>query len=409
MSISLFQHTQGIVGFQHHRNEYLAGKLIAHIKQKDDKLQCPSCRSKNITATPMEKIKKIQVLPMGKLQCEMFVEMHRIRCHDCKDFRMEKLPFTSSSHARISRAVERSIIDMRREMSIKAVAEFLGLHWGTIKDVEKKYLGKKFKSISVKDVTAIGIDEVYLGKTLGKKGFITIVRDLNSGAVLCVVKGRSSESLNDFAKKLKRAKVKINFVAVDMGPAYTAWVKEHLPEAEIVYDHFHVIKLMNGKVNSVRRRTMNELEENEKKALKGKRWHFVRNSENLNEKETTELEACKAIYSDLATCHYLKESLRNIYALAEYEELAKPAFERWMALANESQIPEMLTMAKTIKKHLVGILAYWKSDGLTSASMEGFNNKVGWLTRQAYGYRDQEYLFLKIYNLPKMKLQSNLG
>ena len=65
-------------------------------------------------------------------------------------------------------------------------------------------------------------------------------------------------------------------------------------------------------------------------------------------------------------------------------------------------------MAKTIRQRLDGLLAYWKHAKLTSASQEGFNNKIGWLTRQAYGYRDEKYLHLKIYDLPNLSTRKHL-
>ena len=81
--------------------------------------------------------------------------------------------------------------------------------------------------------------------------------------------------------------------------------------------------------------------------------------------------------------------------------------DNWCEKAEHSGIKEMLTMAKTIRKHGPGILAFWKT-GITSASMEGFNNKIGWLNRQAYGYRDEEYLILKIFDLPNLKVTNEL-
>ena len=98
----------------------------------------------------------------------------------------------------------------------------------------------------------------------------------------------------------------------------------------------------------------------------------------------------------------------NIYKLANDEYLAKSAFKRWIELARASKITELRTMAKTLEKHLEGVLAFWMTKGVTSASMEGFNNKIGWLTRQAYGCRDEEYLILKIYDLPKLKTRREL-
>jgi transposase len=80
---------------------------------------------------------------------------------------MEKLQFTSSSTSRVTKSLERAVVELRREMSIKAVSQHLGLHWETVKNIEKKYLQRKFRNIKLKNVKAIGIDEVYMGKQSG--------------------------------------------------------------------------------------------------------------------------------------------------------------------------------------------------------------------------------------------------
>ena len=104
----------------------------------------------------------------------------------------------------------------------------------------------------------------------------------------------------------------------------------------------------------------------------------------------------------------MKESLRNIYRLAPDVYTAQFLFADWCAKADASAIPELLSMAKTIRTHIQGILAYWTCNQLTSAPMEGFNNKIRWLIRQAYGYRDDEYFVLKIFDLPNINTERQL-
>ena len=116
----------------------------------------------------------------------------------------------------------------------------------------------------------------------------------------------------------------------------------------------------------------------------------------------------KEIFEDLGTTTFMKECLRSIYHLAPTADMAKIAFEYWCKLADETKIACLKTMAKTIRNHLDGILAYWTESQLTSAGMEGFNNKVRWLIRQAYGYRDSEYFRLKIFDLPEVKICKEL-
>ena len=290
-------------------------------------------------------------------------------------------------------------------MSISAVAEFTGLHWDTVKTIEKRYLARKYAKVPFRDVRRLGIDEVYLGR---KFGFITVVRNLESGAVLFVGKGKGGDALKPLKGRLRRRAKQIEVVAIDMSNAYAAWLKQVLPETDIVYDHFHVIKLMNERMDGVRRSTMNKLEDEQQKALKGKRYLLLRNQESLNAKAKEELEKLPLEYKDLGTASLMKESLRNIYKIADSVSCARKAFTLWCEKAEISAVNCLKQMAKTIRRRIDGLLAFWKHDRLTNASQEGFNNKIGWLTRQAYGYRDEAFLHLKIYDLPNLSTRKEL-
>ena len=192
----------------------------------------------------------------------MRVSIRRIRCENCNSSYQEPVRFCSDSYDRYTKWAARFVLALRRDMSIKAVAEHTGLHWETVKNIEKKWLKKKYKHVRLNDVRYLGIDEVYLGKTLD---YITIVRDLISGAVLFVGKGKGGDALKKFRSRLKRKAKQIKAVSMDMSNAYVAWVKEVLPDADIIYDHFHLVKLMNDRMNNLRRSTMNKLEEAQKK------------------------------------------------------------------------------------------------------------------------------------------------
>ena len=110
----------------------------------------------------------------------------------------------------------------------------------------------------------------------------------------------------------------------------------------------------------------------------------------------------------LGTASLMKESLRNIYKMADTCQTARTAFTLWCEKAEVSGIHCLKQMAKTIRKRIEGLLAFWRHNRMTNASQEGFNNKIGWLTRQAYGYRDENFLFLKIYDLPNISTRKLL-
>jgi transposase len=374
-----------------------SGKTTATVRRRKDKFVCPVCVSPSITATRVYD-RLVQGVPFGKHRFFLRVKMHRIRSHKCGAYQMERLTFLPSTHARCTRALSRTIIELRSEMSISAIADYFRLHWITVKDIEKNHLEIKYKHIPLKDVEIIGIDEIHIGNMK----FFTIVRDLTSGAVLHLGKGKGADSLQAFSRRLKISGCQIDAVTVDFFSAYTAWIKEVLPDTMIIYDHFHLIKLINDKLNTIRRHTMAQLEEEQKKSLKNKRWLFLKNIETLDDNDTIELNQLRNVYKDLGDASMLKESLRNIYSLAPDIYTARTAFEKWCDLAIETGIKELKTMAKTIRNHLEGILAHWYLN-ISNASMEGFNNKIRWLVRQAYGYHDREYFRLKIFDLPKLK------
>jgi len=405
MSISHFYHTQGIRGFKLKRMERVNGVEIAHITSTADYVACPKCQSYNVSIVHTKKKRDIRGLSIGLKRMIFRVQIRRIRCHECGSDVQEPITFCPNPYARITRHLARFVLALRSAMSISDTARFTGLHWETVKNIEKDWLEKKYKRIRLSQVSIIGIDEVYLGKKLG---YITVVCDIESGAVLYIGKGKGGDALKKFRKRIKRKAAQIVAVVMDMSNAYSAWVSEVLPDADIIYDHFHVIKLMNDRMDNLRRTTMNKLADEQKKELKGKRYILLKNEENLSADAAADLKKLRFKFADLGTASLMKEYLRNIYKMADSYDLARTAFLLWCDKAEASCIRCLKQMARTIRKRLRGILAFWRHSGITNASQEGFNNKIGWLTRQAYGYRDEKYLILKIYDLPHLDIRKRL-
>ena len=406
MSTSLIYHTQGIVGFQHERLLFSEGKAVQRISRRE--FRCPLCHTGSVSTYPLRE-RLIQGLPYGTKPTYFRVTVHRIYCPKCKQSTVEKLPFLSHSEARQTQAFERSIIELRRDMSISAISRHYDIAWSSVKEIEKRHLQKKFAHIPLKKVKVIGIDEIAIGRIGGRRpAYWTIVRDLESGAVLCVDKGKDGDSLHGFLKRLRRSKAKIELVAMDMGKSFVAWVKENLPDTQIVFDHFHVIKMMNEKLDAVRRKTMARLDDDERRILKNKRFLLLQNQEDLNENAVKELEELKTHFKELADIYMMKEALRSIYRTAMSVVEAETALQDWCKKALLLQSVSLHKMVKSIVAHWEGILGYWKYDGLTSAGMEGFNNKIRTLIRQAYGYRDEEYMKLKIFDLPNKRCDDGI-
>lgn len=164
-------------------------------------------------------------------------------------------------------------------MTIKDVAQHLHISWDVIKEIQKENLQRRFDKPKLKHLRQIAIDEISIGK--GHR-YLTLVLDLESGAVVHVGQGKGGEALKDFWIRLGRRRAKIEAVAIDMSPAYIEAVRTYLPQATLVFDRFHVIKLYNDKLSDLRRALYHELEDGlEKQVLKGVRWLLLKRPEHL--------------------------------------------------------------------------------------------------------------------------------
>ena len=397
MPINLY-HTQRIRGFQQLKENYSPKSLT--VKFKRTKFNCRKCGSESLTTTAVRQ-REVRGQPMGECRKVVFIfTIHRVYCKDCKYRSIENIHFLSHPKTRLTSSLERTVLELRQHMSIQAVAKFFQLRWHTVKELEKRALTRKYSRIQTSHIKAIGIDEIYVSRSQDKGKYLTIIRDLGSGAVIHVGDGKGTEAIHGALRKLRKAKLK--FVTMDMANAYYNWFAKYFPKVKIVFDHFHVIKLMNEKVDKVRRRVVSKMGEVQKKQLKGLRFVFLKNYEHLEEDGKSILRNMRGDYQDLGDAYMFKEGLRQIYTQAKTSYHARRAFARWCKAEDKTEIPELKTMAKTIRSKIDGIVTYWTFGGISNASMERFNNKIRWLIRQAYGFRDREYFKLKIFQLPEI-------
>jgi len=239
-------------------------------------LKCPNCKSGEVIR--FGQVTRIfKMLPVGKTKTELVVRIPRLRCKHCGVVKQPRLAF-SDPKKHYSRSLERFVADLCHVATLQDVAALTGLGWDTVKDIHKRHLQKKCKLYRMKDVRHIAIDEVYLGK---KRKFITIVLDLDTGRVLHIGKGKGKAALRGFWGRIKRSKAKIQAVATDMASGYMAAVLKHLPKADLVLDHFHLVKWFNEKLTQLRRQLYTQATQQEKDVLKGSRWLLLKAPENL--------------------------------------------------------------------------------------------------------------------------------
>jgi transposase len=335
-------------------------------------------------------------LPIGRKRIVIEFPVQRIECKACGLVRQVKVGFADEM-SRYTRSFERYVLELSSHTTIADAADHLGVSWDVVKDIQKRYLQRKFSRPRLTHLKRIAIDEIYVGK---KRKYLTIVLDLDTGAVVFVGEGKGANALEPFWKRLKASRAKVEAVAIDMSQDYIHAVTTNLPNAILVFDHFHVIKLFNEQLTQLRRDLYREAADLlEKEVLKGTRWLLLKNPENLDEKrnERARLEEALRLNQPLACAYYLKEDLRQIWNQPN-KATAKAVIEDWIGRAQAAGIRILQKFAKTLATHREGILAYYDYP-ISTGPLEATNNKIKTMQRQAYGFRDQVFFTLKIYAL----------
>ena len=376
------------------------GRVRVLIEAPREGLRCRACECSRVHVHE-HATRTWQSAPIGLTPIEIVMRSPRVKCLKCGAKTWHQ-PTFANGQRRITKTFEAFIEQQLTRLTIQDVVETYGLSWNTVCEIDLARL-KKLARPGLKTLKRLAIDENFLGK---RHGFVTVVLDLDTMAIVSVLKGRGKQALAPFFSKLKQARAKITAVATDMAGGYIADVLEHLPKAALVFDHFHVVKLMNEKLSDLRREMDHELTDKlHKKVLKGTRWLLVRNPENLKQTakvdEKAQLQEALKLNESLSKAYYLKEDLRQFW-----NQKSKPAAEKhldaWCRRAEASGIRQLHTMAKTLRTHRRGLLN-WYDHRISTGPLEGINNKIGALQRRAYGYRNYEHLKEKLLTLHHTK------
>ncbi|WP_236755938.1 ISL3 family transposase [Achromobacter pulmonis] len=227
---------------------------------------------------------------------------------------------------------------------------------------------------------------------------LTVVVDPISRQVLWIGPGRSRETARAFFEQLPSGVAqRIKAVAIDMTTAYELEIQTHCPQAEIVYDLFHVVaKYGREVIDRVRVDQANQLRQDRpaRRVIKSSRWLLLRNRDNLDQQQAVRLDELLQANQPLLTVYVLRDELKRLWFYRR-PAWAKQAWHHWCEQAEQSGIAPLNTFAQRLKSYLHGILARCRHR-LNTSIVEGINNTIKVIKRRAYGYRDQEYFFLKI-------------
>jgi transposase len=333
-------------------------------------------------------------LPIFDAQTRLLVHRVRVACPDCGP-KLEKLDWLEP-YARVTVRLAESVARICRFASVKHADDYFGLNWKTVKEIDKAYLDRTLGPVDLDGVTKLAMDEFAIQK--GHR-YATVVIDPTTKRVLWVGRGRSREDVRPFFELLGPERCKrIVAVAMDMNAAYDLEVREHCPNAEVVYDLFHVVaKYGREVIDRVRVDEANKVKDDKpaRKVIKGSRWLLLRNADNI-EKDEDRVRLAELLKANrkLAAVYLLKDDLKELWAY-RHTGYAIRFWEQWYARAIRSRIEPLKAFARKLKGYLPGILSHCRFPLHTSV-LEGINNKIKVIKRIAYGFRDDAYFFLKI-------------
>lgn len=366
------------------------GRLF--LKQKRSVYPCPRCRQVYIFIQS-QRWRRLRDLDISNRHTELMVPVYRIRCSTCG---RQELPITLARwNARCTKRLERDLFRLTKSMTVKAVSERMDVHWETVKDSEVRYIRGLLRKRKLDGITRIGIDEVSYRR--GHK-YLTLVTDLDHRRVIFVIPDNNGRSIEGFLawfgqKRCKRIKV----VVTDMHDPYVKVLRKKLPKAALVYDHFHVSKTIHTAIDEIRRRLQNAMPKKDRDIIKGKRWVLLRAREDLTASQEVSLKELMETNAELAMAYILKEEFRWAFK-ATTRTAGEKRLGRWETKARESGIPEILAVLKTIERRREGIMNFFEYQ-VANGMAEGFNNVVGTIKKQAYGFHDRKYLMLKILRI----------
>ena len=404
MSTSAMYHVYGARTYRYLKTEYRGGAVYFHVEKKDRHRRCVECKSRDVTFDSLSEV-TLKTVPSGSKEVFLVLHLRILKCRDCGAKRQESRDVAEPRRS-YTRMFANYVLDLAKQMTIRAVAQHLRVGWDLVKDIVKSNLRRKARLRSWRKIRRIAIDEIAIRKG---HSYMTVVLDLDTGHVLYAAEGKDQLCLKPFFRRLRHARAKLEAVAMDMSDAYINAVREYWSKpVVIVHDHYHIVSNMNGVIDKIRRLEQKRLEgEEERKVLKGSRYLLLYARETLERKKPEKLERLEELLAANETLHkvyLLKEKLRLSFWSQPTKEAARKLIEDWIAEAKSLDIKPLSTFAETVESRIDCILG-WYDHQITTGPLEGLNNKIKVLKRVAYGYRDIEFFTLRLLFLHETKME----
>lgn len=366
-----------------------AGRLDLHLDfPPGSEFACPVCGREDCKAYDTTE-KTWRHLNFFEHRTYLHARIPRVECAEC-GVKLVEVPWAREGSG-FTLLFEGFVLALVKEMPVAAVARLVGEHDTRLWRILHHYVDRAREEADFSEVTRVGVDE-----TSAKRGhnYITLFCDLEEANVLFATQGRDHTTFGRFRLDLLAhggRPEQISEFCMDMSAAFLKGAEWQFPEAGIVFDKFHVMKLVNDAVDEVRR-----AERKERPELKRSRYVWLKNPKNLTKKQKERLEALIPSKLGLRTAraYRIKLALQEFWTLPPV--LAADFLKRWHFWATHSQLEPIVRVAQTLKEHWNGIL-HWFRARISNGILEAINSLVQAAKAKARGYRTTRNLITMVY------------
>ncbi len=331
-------------------------------------------------------------LPWGRNSVWLTYSPRRVKCRRC-GIRTEEVPW-ADHNSRFTRNFEELVAYLAQVTDKTQVSKLLGISWKAVDAIIGRVVERRLDPGRLDGLAFIGVDEFSYRK---RHRYLTVVVSHDRQQVVWAAKGRSAETLKSFFDLLGPDRAKqIAYVTMDMSGGYMKAVQEAVPDAQIVFDRFHVQRLASDAVDEVRRSMVRLVRGTEEaRAIKHTRFVLLKKPSNLTKDEKGRLSEVQRSNRRLYRAYLLKETLSSALSYRQPKR-AEDALRDWLSWASRSKLPAFVRAARTIRTYFDGVVAYVKTR-LTNGLVEGINTRLRMIARRAFGFHSARALIAMLF------------
>ncbi|MGH9453161.1 MAG: ISL3 family transposase [Terriglobia bacterium] len=355
-------------------------------------LRCGVCQGRCRKVHQVEAARSWQDLSLRQFAMVLRYRPRRVCCRHC-GVRVEAVPW-AQLWARVTTALAAAVAELARHLSWQQTARHFRLDWKSVARIVRRVVAYGLERRRRRPLHVLGIDEVSR-----RKGhhYLTVVYDLERRVLLWVGEDRTEDTLTRFFTQLgRRRSATLRVVCMDMWQAYFKAVRRHAPNAQVLFDRFHLVQHLNRAVDEVRRSEMRRLSGREKTSFKRTRFLLLKNPWNLRSDERERLSTLVRWNSPIVRAYYLKEAFQLFWGYRQAAR-AEQHLCRWMHSALRSRLEPFKKFVRMLRDHLDGVLA-WTRLRLSNGALEGMNNKIKLVSHRSFGFRTVQNYTAAIYH-----------